>query len=250
LKGQLPGASRQFVRQPDRRTPQCTLTSVYAPHMKPSSRSLQKLQAALAHLGDDGLPDYPPPRPWPRLAIGAACEAQPLWVFGYGSLIWNPGFPFEESSIATVHGHHRSLCVWSWEYRGTVELPGLVLGLDHGGSCAGIAYRVADAERGAAIAYLLRRELTTDTYRAVHRTVRLAGGGTVRALTFVVDRRDDRYAGRADFEATLEVITRAHGARGANLDYVTETAAHLEQLGIPCRELSRIAAAGRDRTAG
>lgn len=216
--------------------------------MKPSSRSLQRLRAALAHIGEDGLPDYPPPEPWPQLARDTACVGGPLWVFGYGSLIWNPGFPFEESSVATVHGHHRSLCVWSWEYRGSVEVPGLVLGLDHGGSCAGIAFRVADSEREAAIAYLLRRELTTDTYRAVHRTVRLTSGEQVRALTFVVDRRDERYAGRTDFEATLDVITRARGGRGANLDYVTETAAHLEQLGIPCRKLSVIAAAGRERT--
>jgi cation transport protein ChaC len=120
----------------------------------------------------------------------------------------------------------------------------LVLGLDHGGSCTGLAFRVADCARDASIAYLLRRELTTTAYRAVWRTVRLAGAKQVRALTFVVDRRDDRYAGGLDFDTTVEVVVRAHGGRGANLDYVRETAAHLLQLGIPCRKLSRLAAAG------
>ena len=222
--------------------------------MTTSSRSLQTLHDALAHIGEDGLPDYPPAEPWPEPVVdrsaanrSAAGVIDALWVFGYGSLIWNPGFPFEESCVATVHGHHRALCVWSWEYRGTVDEPGLVLGLDHGGSCAGLAFRVRDAERDAAMAYLLRRELTTNTYRAVYRTVRLADSRQVRALTFVVDRRDDRYAGRPDFETTVGVITRAYGGRGANLDYVTETAAHLEQLGIGCRQLSRYASVGRKR---
>ena len=212
--------------------------------MKPASRSLQTLQAALAHIGEDGLPDYPPPKPWPQLTEGLLDAAQPLWVFGYGSLMWNAGFPFVESRIATLYGHHRALCVWSWEYRGTVANPGLVLGLDRGGSCSGLAFRVADAVRDAAIAYLLRRELTTTAYRAVSRTVRLAGAQAVRALTFVVDRHDDRYAAKLDFDRTCAVIARAHGGRGANLHYVRETAAHLEKLGIPCRKLSAIAAAG------
>ena len=210
--------------------------------MKPSSRSLQRLQAALLHLGDDGLPDYPPPKPWPQLSGALLDAACPLWVFGYGSLMWNAGFPFVESRIATLHGHHRALCVWSCEYRGTVERPGLVLGLDHGGSCTGLAFRVADSARDASIAYLLRRELTTTAYRAVLRTVRFAGANPVRALTFVVDRRDDRYAADLGFDGTCEIITQAHGGRGANLDYVTETAAHLQKLGIACRKLSRVAA--------
>lgn len=208
----------------------------------PSATDLEAFLAAVEHLGDDGLPGYPPPRPWPVLEDGSG-SGDVLWVFGYGSLIWHPGFPFEESCPAHVAGHHRALCVWSWEYRGTLERPGLVLGLDRGGSCAGLAYRVAPAERGATIAYLLRRELTTPIYRPLWKHARLADGRSVRALTFAVDRRHGQYAGRPDFARMLEVVTTAAGRRGANAEYVLSTAQHLRELGIPCQRLERVARA-------
>lgn len=169
--------------------------------------------------------------------------ADALWVFGYGSLVWHPGFPFEESCPAHVTGHHRALCVWSWEYRGTLQRPGLVLGLDRGGSCAGLAYHVAPAERGATIAYLLRRELTTPVYRPIWKHARLADGRSVRALTFAVNRRHGQYAGRPDFARLLEVVTTAAGRRGPNAEYVLSTAQHLRELGIPCQRLEQVARA-------
>jgi cation transport protein ChaC len=190
----------------------------------------------MQHLGDDGLPPYPPPRPWPQ----APALESPLWVFGYGSLIWHPGFPWRESCVGRVYGHHRALCVWSWVYRGTVQLPGLVLGLDRGGSCTGVAYRVGDEHRDATVAYLLRRELTTEVYRPETRQVVLDDGRRVNALTFLVDRRRDQYAGCLPPEQVARVVARASGRRGRNTDYVRNTVAHLEELGIPCRRLRRV----------
>jgi cation transport protein ChaC len=166
-------------------------------------------------------------------------------VFAYGSLIWHPGFPFSESRVGRVHGHHRALCVWSWEYRGTVRAPGLVLGLDRGGSCTGVVFRVAEADREATVAYLMRREVPAAVYRPVRKPVRLDDGRTVAALTFQVDRRQERYAGPIAEGETLGIVSSARGRRGANADYVCNTADHLERLGIPCARLRRLARALR-----
>jgi cation transport protein ChaC len=209
--------------------------------VKPSAESLRSVLAAVEHLGDDGLPAYPPRRPWPCPQPGIADA--PLWVFGYGSLIWHPGFPFEEARIARVHGHHRALCIWSWEYRGTTEVPGLVLGLDRGGSCTGVAFRVGEAEREATVAYLLRRELTTPIYRPVRKPALLDDGRRVRVLTFVVERGSEQYAGRPGDARTVQVVASARGRRGPNAEYVQSTVQHLDELGIPCRRLRRIARA-------
>jgi len=206
-----------------------------------SAAALDEFRAALAHLGEDGLPAWPPPPPWPALEGGLPSGS--LWVFGYGSLLWHPGFPFLEAHGARLHGHHRALCVWSWEYRGTPRRPGLVLGLDRGGSCPGLAFRIAREQRDAAVAYLLRRELTTRVYRPVLRRVRLDDGRRVCALTFVVDRAHPQYAGRLDAAALARAVARASGRRGSNAEYVRNTAAHLEALGIPCRRLERVARA-------
>ncbi len=213
--------------------------------MTPQLRARRAAAAALEHLGDDGLPPYPPPRPWPPAPEHT--RDGPLWVFGYGSLIWHPGFPFVESRVGRVHGHHRALCVWSWEYRGTLHAPGLVLGLDAGGSCTGVAFRVPDEQRDASVAYLLRRELPTALYRPARKAVRLADGRTVHALTFVVDRREDRYAGPMPESQVLEVVAGARGRRGANAEYVCNTADHLAELGIPCARLQRLSRALRGR---
>ena len=202
----------------------------------PGDTGTEVVVDGVEHLGEDGLPPYPPARPWPR-----APEApDPLWVFGYGSLIWHPGFPYLESRAARVHGHHRALCVWSWEYRGTVSAPGLVLGLGSGGSCTGVAFHVPARERDATLAYLLRRELPSDLYRPGIRSVRLHDGRRVRALTFLADPRHPRYAGDLSVERTLQVVSAARGHRGSNADYVRNTVEHLEELGIPCRRLHRL----------
>ena len=163
-----------------------------------------------------------------------------FWVFGYGSLMWNPGFPHLEVRTARLHGYHRSLCVWSWLYRGTRASPGLVLGLDRGGSCLGRAYRVANDERVEVLDYLYARELPTPAYLPVLRRVHLDDGRRVSALTFIVDRCNPQYAGKISPEEAAAVVRKACGMSGANDEYVTNTAAHLEALGAPCPVLDRV----------
>ena len=203
--------------------------------------ALAHTREAMRHLTDDGLPAYPPPKPWPESPEGVSDGE--LWVFGYGSLIWNPGFPNTESRTARLYGYHRRLCVWSWEYRGTAERPGLVLGLDRGGSCQGVAFRVEDSDKHATVAYLLRRELTTLVYRPLRAHIRLASGRPVRALTFVVDPTHYQYAGHLDTDELRSIVSSARGGRGPNRDYVMNTYSHLAELGIPCPRLTELAAA-------
>lgn len=157
-----------------------------------------------------------------------------LWVFGYGSLMWRPGFPYVETMPARLYGAHRALCVWSVSHRGTAAKPGLVLGLDHGGSCRGVAFRVAEDNGDSVKEYLRQRELITRIYREVYRPVRLEGldGRIVSALVYVVDRRHKDYAGILDPALALDVVRGGHGQSGANRDYVINTVDHLAQLGI------------------
>lgn len=200
--------------------------------------ALAHTREAMRHLTDDGLPAYPPPKPWPHAP--AALSDGELWVFGYGSLIWNPGFPHAESHTARLYGYHRRLCVWSWEYRGTAERPGLVLGLDRGGSCHGVAFRVAERDKAATVAYLMRRELTTLVYRPLRARVCLADRRRVYALTFVVDPRQHQYAGHLQTAELVSIVSRAIGGRGANREYVINTYQHLVDLGIPCPRLTGV----------
>ena len=157
-----------------------------------------------------------------------------LWVFGYGSLMWRPGFPHEEAVDALIGGVHRALCVYSWVHRGTKARPGLVLGLDRGGSCRGIAFRIAPASRDGVIAYLRERELVTSVYREVQRDIRLLRGRIeiVVATTFVVDRSHEQYAGDLSREKLLDLVRDSRGLSGANADYVLNTARHLRTLGL------------------
>jgi glutathione-specific gamma-glutamylcyclotransferase len=157
-----------------------------------------------------------------------------LWVFGYGSLMWRPGFPYCEAIPARLNGEHRALCIFSFVHRGTRDKPGLVLGLDRGGSCRGVAFRVQAADAEATRAYLRERELVTNVYREVERPVRLEtdGGGSVRALAYVTDRRHEQYAGRLDPAAVLAHIRDAEGISGRNRDYVIATMRHLEAVGV------------------
>ena len=163
-----------------------------------------------------------------------------LWVFAYGSLMWNPGFPHVEAHRARLYGYHRSLCVWSWVYRGTRRAPGLVLGLDRGGSCPGIAYRVPGAADQAALDYLAERELITGVYYPLWKPLRVEDGRSVSALAFVVDRDHPQYAGKLPERGAVATVRGASGRNGANLDYVANTVAHLELMGIPCRRLRRV----------
>ncbi|WP_280514458.1 gamma-glutamylcyclotransferase [Chthonobacter albigriseus] len=155
-----------------------------------------------------------------------------FWVFGYGSLMWNPGFPHLRSLQGLLRGAHRSLCVYSYVHRGTPERPGLVFGLDRGGSCRGLAFEVAPADRDAVIAYLREREQVTSVYIEAVRPVRLLTGETVEALTYMVDRSHPQYAGRLDHAEQVRLVRNGVGRSGANPDYVRSTAAHLRELGI------------------
>ncbi|MGE3148355.1 MAG: gamma-glutamylcyclotransferase [Pseudorhodoplanes sp.] len=166
-----------------------------------------------------------------------------LWVFGYGSLIWRPGFEFVESAPARITGLHRSLCVYSWFHRGTQQRPGLVLGLDRGGACRGVAFRVAAAQRAATIAYLREREQVTHVYRENLRRAMLLDRSErqIDALCYVVDRGHPQYAGRLSLEQQLDHIRQAHGQSGPNGDYVLSTVAALESLGFRDADLHFLA---------
>src|ERR1700751_2506004 len=139
-----------------------------------------------------------------------------LWVFGYGSLMWRPGFPFLEQVPARLVGEHRALCVYSFVHRGTPEKPGLVLGLDRGGGFRGVAFRVAETKRAEAVAYLRAREQVTSVYREVMRSVWLenAARERVSALAYVVDRGHGQYAGRLSLAEQLPPGLQGHGQSG------------------------------------
>src|SRR6266700_654635 len=153
-----------------------------------------------------------------------------LWVFGYGSLMWRPGFSFVEQVPARLIGEHRALCVYSFVHRGTPEKPGLVLGLDRGGACRGIAFRVGEKNRTATIAYLRAREQVTSVYREVTRSLWLENDPRQRvsALAYVVDRGHVQYAGRLSLAEQLRHVLQGHGRSGNNRDYVLSTVKSIE----------------------
>lgn len=155
-----------------------------------------------------------------------------FWVFGYGSLMWNPGFDYLEKTHARLHGYRRALCVRSWVHRGTQEKPGLVLGLDRGGSCIGIAFRPRPEDADAVLDYLRKRELVTHVYLERRLPVRLADGRQITALTYVIDRSHIQYAGGLDAEHAAAVVHGASGISGPNDAYVLNTLAHLRDMKI------------------
>lgn len=161
-----------------------------------------------------------------------ARDMDDFWVFGYGSLMWNPGFPYQEKACAHVYGYRRSLCVRSHVHRGTPERPGLVLGLDRGGSCRGIAFRVS-AENGAdVLAYLRERELVTHVYKERLLSVLLNDRRQVHAVGYVVDREHLQYAGALEARDAAEIVRSAIGQSGPNPAYVINTVAHMREMGI------------------
>lgn len=158
------------------------------------------------------------------------------WVFGYGSLMWNPAIRYQESRIATLHGHHRRFCLWTPVGRGCAVHPGLVLGLARGGSCKGVAYRIKGADVAEELSVLWRREMISDGY--LPRWVRLdTAEGRLPALTFVINRACPRYAGRLPDAEAVAAIRSASGALGSNAEYLLSTVDHLDTLGIPDRRL-------------
>jgi cation transport protein ChaC len=172
-----------------------------------------------------------------------ACDMDEFWVFGYGSLMWNPGFPYVERQPARIHGFRRSLCVWSTAHRGTEAAPGLVMGLDRGGSCRGVAFRVADGERDDALDYLRKRELITNVYQERVLPIGLPQGRRAQAVTYIVDRHHPQYAGSLEVEEAARIVQRSHGQSGPNDAYVLNTVGHLRNMGIRDLWLEAVGAA-------
>lgn len=161
-----------------------------------------------------------------------------MWVFGYGSLLWNPGFTPVEAVTATLSGYHRSFCMLSIHHRGTQEKPGLVLALDEAtSSCTGVAFRVAEAEEDKVLADLRARELISSAYVEKHVALELSDGRQVQALAYVIARDHEQYC-QFDLETQAQMIARSTGGRGPNPEYLFNTAAHLKEMGINDPDMS------------
>jgi len=165
-----------------------------------------------------------------------------IWVFGYGSLLWNPGFEYSEHQLATLHGFRRAFCLWSIHYRGTMAAPGLVLGLDPAldERCEGVAFFVPAGAAAAVHAYLQERELVSYAYHERLEPLTLADGRAVLALCYVVDPEHSQYAGGLDLHSQADVITRAAGSAGPNSAYLENTVRHLAELGIADESMAKL----------
>lgn len=182
----------------------------------------------------------------PQASVGQSdiddYASEDLWVFGYGSLMWRPGFETVEALVGRVDGFHRALCIYSYAHRGTPERPGLVVGLDRGGYCQGMAFRVDACKRRETIAYLREREQITMVYREVMVPVALADGSgrCVEAITYVADQSHKQYAGLLPMDRQLEIVLAGQGKSGANIDYVLNTVEHLWEMGLEDEDLSAL----------
>lgn len=166
-------------------------------------------------------------------------EDQDIWIYGYGSLIWNPEFDYSEKRIGTLRGHHRALCLWSRVNRGTPEQPGLVFGLDRGGSCRGMAFRIDSHQVPDMLPRLWRREMSTGAY--LPRWLRCdTDTGPVQALAFVIDRTSPGYVKEPHCDHAIEIIHNASGTYGPCSDYVLQTYHALREAGIHDARLHRI----------
>ena len=165
------------------------------------------------------------------------------WVFGYGSLIWNPGFSYLRAEKALLRGAHRALSIYSFRHRGTAERPGLVFGLSRGGSCLGVAFEVEQSIWPEVFAYLQEREQDRGVYREAWRKVTLADGEVVSALAYLVDERHPQFAGRLSLDEQVRLVSRSTGESGRNTEYVRNTARHLLALGIRDKALMQIVGA-------
>jgi cation transport protein ChaC len=173
--------------------------------------------------------------------LAAHDPAADVWVFGYGSLMWNPAFTYAERQVGVVRGYHRRFCLWLETGRGSPDNPGLMLALDNGGVCRGVAFRIPAAQARQELLIIWRREMFGTAYLARWVKVRLVGA-TVPAITFVVNRAGPRYAGKvSDAEAARHIAT-ATGSLGSCVSYLDNTMAHLTSLGIRDAGLERIAA--------
>lgn len=171
-----------------------------------------------------------------------------LWIFTYGSLMWDPGFRFKVAAPALLRGYHRAFCIYSSRYRGTVAAPGLVLGLDRGGACKGTVYCVAAADIPDALEALWLREMRRRVYVPRLLPVGMSGGRRM-ALTFLANRCHDGYAGQLELDNAAAIIAACCGERGPNVDYLVNTLRHLDELGVHDRHLHDLLAAVRAREA-
>jgi len=179
-----------------------------------------------------------------RATLDDAPAKGDVWVFGYGSLIWNPAFHFVEKRTARIHGYHRRFCLWTQLGRGSAENPGLMLGLENGGACRGVIFRIAEEAVESELDILWKREMFTGAYCPTWVTAR-HGSESVAAITFVINRENNRYAGRLPDDTVARHIATAVGPMGPCCDYLFETVRHLAELGIRDRRLE--AMAGRVR---
>ena len=169
-----------------------------------------------------------------------------VWLFAYGSLIWNPAFHFAERRLGRIIGWHRRFCLWTHLGRGTPDCPGLTLGLERGGSCAGLVYRIAEDAVDEELEIVWCREMVTAAYRPTWVVVR-TDVGAVPAIAFVIDRRHDRYTGQLRDEVVVDALARAEGPLGACADYLFQTTQHLTELGIRDPYLERLVPAVHER---
>jgi len=173
-----------------------------------------------------------------------------LWVFGYGSLMWSPGFRHSEKATALVRGYHRSLCILSSRYRGTPEKPGLVMGLCRGGSCWGMAFRVPSARVRRVLAALWKREMLNKVYKPTLIPVTVAPGRSLRALAFVADTAHRQFVKELDLHGRARLVAQGIGQRGRCVDYIRNTLEHMLALGVNDPHLARILDLALDRTPG
>jgi len=172
--------------------------------------------------------------------LAARPPGEPLWIFAYGSLMWNPGLAFVAKRVGTVYGYHRNFGLWSRVNRGTPEFPGLVLTLERGGSCRGLAFRIARSTTRAELRALWRREMSLGSYHPRWLDCH-AGGERLRVLAFIVNRACSGYAGRLPFEAVVQSIAAARGRYGSSAEYLFQTQAALESHGILDTHVRRLA---------
>lgn len=175
-----------------------------------------------------------------RQALSHWQPGQDVWIYAYGSLIWRPDFEFAERRVAMLRGHHRSLCLWSRINRGTPECPGLVFGLDRGGSCRGVVYRLPGSVVESVFPVLWQREMSAGAYLPRWLPCE-TGSGRVPALTFIMNRSSSAYVGRLTDDDILAIVQRATGSCGPCTEYVTATAAALRQAGIRDTRLETLA---------
>ena len=171
-----------------------------------------------------------------------------LWVFGYGSLMWSPEFPYAERKTGLVHGYHRALCILSSRYRGTPDKPGLVMGLCRGGSCWGMAFRVQAGHAKEVLDTLWKREMLNNVYMPRLVPVAVSGKQRVHALAFVADTKHRQFVDELDVAGRARLVAQGSGQRGRCVDYIRNTLDHMRELGVHDPHLARILATALDLT--